>query len=474
MNRWKRTLPAIGAILLLLFVLVPTAGPAFGAELQQGRLPLKYYWPTFIPRGLVIQPAESTASETLYMLRLQQPGGGQFDTTISGGAAGEPPGRSGQAVTVRDQRGMAYTTSAGYTVIWTEQEQVYSVSGGLGLQDTLAIANGLQEVDLVTFRRRLGGVTTRPSIYYTSAGRVFEIRPDGSTVRHGRLQNLGGVIYAVDYGLRTLVLSEKGLQSVVPREGAGVIARFTAGDADMGQLIATSDDPRVIYQYARADASAPTGATTVIGIFDSRTLAARKVYSAPGQVPGHLTALGLSRDGRGLYVLERGQNDAFVEIKLVSASNGSLIRRIPVAGYSFGLQSPDRRTFATMDEAGISLKLYDLALQANQSRVIIPGGRGIVIRHMIWSPDSRYIYVTLGSAAQPNDPHELWRVNVATTELRRVATGIADFGATLTIDNTGRWMLRREMQNALQVYDLTTGRRTRISILNDAVLFRWR
>ena len=107
----------------------------------------------------------------------------------------------------------------------------------------------------------LSGLTTRPSIYYANAGAVFEVRSDGSTLRRGRLADLSRMLDAVDYDSRTLVLSEKGLQSVVPQDGAGVIARFTGGDARLGRLIGMPDNSRIIYQYWRDNAS-------FVGVFD--------------------------------------------------------------------------------------------------------------------------------------------------------------------------------------------------------------
>lgn len=478
MNRWKRT-SLVGALLLLLLTLLPTTQPAFAGALGQGRLPMKYFWPTFIPQGMLVQPTGSFASETLYMLKLEQPGGGQFSVTISGGAAGEAPGRNGQAVTIRGQQGTAFTTGAGYTVIWTEQGQVYAVTGGLGLQDTLAIGNGLEVVDLAAWQRRLAGVATRPSIYYNSWGTSVEIRPDGSKISKGRIADLGPVIDAIDFGLRTLVLSERGLQIVGPQEAASaVIARFTKGGARFGQLIGTPDNSRVIYQYVRKGADSPSGFSSVVGIVDGQTLKARKVYGAQGQV----AALGLSGDGKSVYVIDR-QDYTFPEIRVISVSNGKVLRSIPAAGYGPTVQSPDRRTLATtqccvkdfsIDAASI-LKLYDLSAPAAKPQLIDMTRikAGAFIRSLIWSSDSRYIYIKVGMADQFQGPAELWLLNVATSRLERVAGGLPAEGGLATIDVAGRWLLHRD-RSTLDVVDLTTGATTRVAVPIEAVLFRWR
>ena len=479
MNR-KRTLLAVGAMLLLLVAILPTHA-AVGAELRQGRLPLNYYWPSFIPQPLVVQPAKSSASETMYNLRLEQPGGGQFDVTISGGAAGEAPGRNGQAVTVRGQRGTAFTTGAGYTVIWSEQGQVYTVSGGLGLRDTLAVADGLEQIDLATFRRRLAAVATRPTIYYVDGGAVFEISADGAARRTTSLASLGGTHDAVDYGLRTLVLSQKGLQSVVPQDGAGVIARFQAGDVrpGSGMLLGTPDNSAVVYHYLRDDKRVLSGLVSVIGIFDSRTLTARKVYGAPGVVE----PLGLSRDGRGVYIINRLDGLSIDEITLVSVVDGSVIRRIPVKGWAVAQESPDRGTVALLQccagkaavEGFTGVRLYDLAAPAGTSRLIDVAKVRTqpTIDSLIWSPDSRYIYLKVGRIDQVRAARELLRLNVATGQLERVAAGLSFYGSIVTTDVSGRWLLHRAGSD-LDVFDLTTGRSTRVTIPNTAVLLRWR
>ncbi len=72
----------------------------------------------------------------------------------SGGANRPPPSR-GQAVRVRGQAGTAFTTGAGYAVYWTEDRQAYGIVSGLGLQSVLALAEGLEPLDLPTMQRRL-------------------------------------------------------------------------------------------------------------------------------------------------------------------------------------------------------------------------------------------------------------------------------------------------------------------------------
>ena len=117
---------------------------------------LRYFWPTTLPRGLAVQSEQSSATESTFTLRLAQPGG-QSDATISGGAGSEPsPLRAGgQGVTVRGWQGVAFSSGAGYSLFWTEDGQPFAIVSGLGLEDVLTLAEGLEALDLATFRQRI-------------------------------------------------------------------------------------------------------------------------------------------------------------------------------------------------------------------------------------------------------------------------------------------------------------------------------
>ncbi len=58
-------------------------------------------------------------------------------------------------MTVRGQYGQAYSTGAGYTLVWMEDGQRYMIASDMGLREVLAMANRLEALDLPTFRHRL-------------------------------------------------------------------------------------------------------------------------------------------------------------------------------------------------------------------------------------------------------------------------------------------------------------------------------
>jgi hypothetical protein len=120
---------------------------------------LRYFWPTVLPMGLVVQPEGSRADETGFVLELAQPGGGQFRATIVGGGESRvniaTPQPAARAITVRGQPGITLNTGAGATVYWREDGQPFGIISGLSLQDVQAIADGLQPLDLTTWQQRL-------------------------------------------------------------------------------------------------------------------------------------------------------------------------------------------------------------------------------------------------------------------------------------------------------------------------------
>jgi hypothetical protein len=128
-----------------------------GSEVQNhSSMRLKYLWPTFTPQNMRVQRAESGASATAYKLELAKPRS-QFYATVTGGVGSEAPQRAGgKQLTIRGGwRAVAYTTGAGYSVFWTENGHPYAIRGGLSLEDTVQLAEGLEPLDWQTWNQRL-------------------------------------------------------------------------------------------------------------------------------------------------------------------------------------------------------------------------------------------------------------------------------------------------------------------------------
>ncbi len=116
---------------------------------------LKYLWPQRSPLT-VWHKGGSHADEHGFVLHLAWPHATEPDATISGGAASAPPEGQGTKVTVRGRQGTLYTLGSRRALAWTEDGQFYLIVSTLSQSELLALANDLEELDLKTWRDRLG------------------------------------------------------------------------------------------------------------------------------------------------------------------------------------------------------------------------------------------------------------------------------------------------------------------------------
>lgn len=127
-----------------------------------------YLWPVELPAGLIIKPEGTSADEQGQMLELINTENVQFSAIIRSGthvfdmtSVGELPGA--RPVMIRGQAGFAFTTGAGYSLFWEEDGYPFQVGGGLGLEDALTLAEGLEPVALATWHQRLAQLTPTSS-----------------------------------------------------------------------------------------------------------------------------------------------------------------------------------------------------------------------------------------------------------------------------------------------------------------------
>lgn len=145
-----------------------TATPADTAVLDATVAPdtadapsLTYYWPTDLPRGLVVLPFASYADARGFMVTLQNPQDRQYFMQVTGGQASglaEAVSSGAMRATVRGVAGYEFSTGGGWSFHWEQGDVGYSVGGIMGREDTLAVAEGLEAVSLATFRERLAAL----------------------------------------------------------------------------------------------------------------------------------------------------------------------------------------------------------------------------------------------------------------------------------------------------------------------------
>lgn len=121
--------------------------------------PLVYYWPSELPKELIIDARESSADETGFVLSLMSPGN-EWSAVLRGGSKADlnefcddlyEPG------IVRGQQGFINMgTGAGFGVAWRENENPYTIGGpGMYLAEVQELADTLEPVTLTEWIRRL-------------------------------------------------------------------------------------------------------------------------------------------------------------------------------------------------------------------------------------------------------------------------------------------------------------------------------
>jgi hypothetical protein len=315
-----------------------------------------------------------------------------------------------------------------------------------------------------------GGTSQQPAgnIRYVNAGALHELQPDGTSRRITALADQGKVLDAVHWQDQVIVLSERGLQRVAA-SGAQTIATFTQGQALFGTLTAPENSGFVFYSYARS-AGTPTGFTGVVGTITNGTSAA-KLFDAPNVV----TVLGLSTDSKGLLVIDRGQDPSFGQARVIQIPTGETIGRLPIGGVGAVAQSPDRVNVrvAAIDQPGEHpdvLNLYELGRADLGRRVIQLPRRGWNAWQLLWSRDSRQIYVAMAPSVSEAE-FELYRVDVASGRGELVASKLPPDTRLIRMSPDDRQIVAAT-QTTAGLIDLATGTFNRQTVPAEALIVR--
>jgi hypothetical protein len=132
--------------------------PATEPTIDPAATPL-YLWPASLPEPLAIDPAQSAADETGFVLELSD-ASGELQATILGGtyvtaAPVDDPPFGAEPTTIRGNEGYALNTGGGWGLHWREQDTHLSVVGNLPREMAFTIAESLEPVDLDTWQERL-------------------------------------------------------------------------------------------------------------------------------------------------------------------------------------------------------------------------------------------------------------------------------------------------------------------------------
>jgi hypothetical protein len=175
--------PASTATIAPIVTITPTctASPTPASTSQS----MKYYWPASLPANFTIRPCSSTVDEQGF--RIEAGAGGKIPwpvLTISAGnginnSVSLPPCDAGyHTITIHGEPGCMNIDNNGLLmhVFWHEGSTIYSIdSGGMSLEETLAIGEASQALDYEAFQRNLAPYVTPtpnpsgPLVYYWPA-----------------------------------------------------------------------------------------------------------------------------------------------------------------------------------------------------------------------------------------------------------------------------------------------------------------
>jgi hypothetical protein len=133
--------------------------PATEPTVDPAALPL-YLWPDSVPESLTIDPEQSAADETGFVLELSDAGGELNATILGGGYVTAPPldeaPFGAEEVSIRGNEGYAFSTGGGWSLAWREQGTRISIEGVIPREMAFTLAEALEPVELETWQERLG------------------------------------------------------------------------------------------------------------------------------------------------------------------------------------------------------------------------------------------------------------------------------------------------------------------------------
>ena len=309
------------------------------------------------------------------------------------------------------------------------------------------------------------------NIRYVNGRTLYELQPDGTSRRVQSLADQGRMLDAVAWRDQVIVLSERGLQSV-SAAGARSIATFTRGNARFGSLLAPEGSDLVVYSYAR-DAASPMGFEGVVGTIANGTTPA-KLFDAPNAV----TVVGLSSDSKAMFVIDRGQDPSFDQVRVVQIPGGETIDRLAISGAGAVAQSPDRGRIAAVDQPGEHpdvINVYDLTRNGLDRRTIQVPRRGWDAWTFVWSNDSRQIYVVMTPMAGDPPPAvepeaELYRLDIVSGRGDLVAN-VPNGTRLIRMSPNGRQIVAAT-QTTAGLIDVQTGAFSRHTVPREAFIVR--
>jgi hypothetical protein len=302
-----------------------------------------------------------------------------------------------------------------------------------------------------------------PALYYIQGNQLIKLIAGEATKTLGELPEAGPVKNAIQVGNTLLVLREGGIQRVDLADGATellfkpdlpvLFGDFLLADQDQILYSAVIDDPSVIF-----------GFRTLIGTYRVK----EGILNPSLSLPQNLRVLGLTLDGRGLYLLPVGQDPEFDSVRLFDLISGEMEKELPVEGSGYASLAPNGRLLATASQIGAldqkyegMINLYDLpSLPLTPPRSLALPQSPSHVTGLIWSPNGGSLYFLLNPGSpwdEPSESYGLWRLEVPSGEFSQVIP-LQQTGFHLRgLSPDGQWLLleHESKPGALLVNQLT-------------------
>lgn len=323
---------------------------------------------------------------------------------------------------------------------------------------------------------------TQPFFVFLKGKTLMVQIGDKSPQPIGDFPDLGKIEDALLADKALFLLRQNGIQRVLLSDCSNATTFEFNEPVMSGNLLLSPNGSQVFYGIV-----ADSTRVSDIGFFEVNGDLVHPIRTAT-ESPNTYSLIGVTEDGKGLYLLQYGQDPALGLILVIDIENGNVGRELSIEGWGSGVLAPNRRAFATPNQvintsepfSGLEYKLnvYDLpSLPLTSPHIFTlpnpPSEIGFGGLH--WSPDSQKLYFLL---IEPNnDPqisYGLWSLAVTAGSAEQVTT-IPDPSFYLNgISPDGTWStIRDDNSDQSLLVNIQTGKVSQFSVPVEAILVGW-
>ncbi|MGB9591260.1 MAG: hypothetical protein ACPL1K_01945 [Candidatus Kryptoniota bacterium] len=317
------------------------------------------------------------------------------------------------------------------------------------------------------------GVQDQPEIYYIHDNKFIRQQPGQKSEMLLTLPDLGETKDALKIEGMIFVLRERGLQKVsIADKSVDLITQF-ANPVISGVLSADPNHYTLIFAV-----------DDKVEIYDLGKQTTNEVFSQPGA--GFFKPIGLTKDGKKLYLVPHSGDPEFPEILILNLNSGKIESFSIGIGYEAAL-SQNARYLAIASVHYIALEkpieygltLFDLFAPQTSGRILPIPNSPSHVSDLIWSSDNKRVYFLL----RPGTPYDdlttsygIWCWNVESETFSQVVAIKNPAMHLVDISPDGEWiLLRPEVESSIDLVHIPTGKiETMLLPAGPLALVRWR